>query len=116
MERKRIEAALLQLWKESCRHIRLDESSPTISKILRDVIPFERLMIRVLDDKLHHLITVSEEPSRTPANNQVRSLTVAEHDQLRRWCRSERVLKRGKRQTGVLGLLLPEILTGDVIA
>ncbi len=116
LERKRAEAALLQLWKESCRHIQLEESSPAIARALRSVIPFERLMIRVLDNKLRHLVTVSEEPSRSPANNHVRSLAVAEHDQLRRWCRSDRALKRGKRQTGVLGLLLPEVLSGDVIA
>lgn len=116
MERARVEAVVLQLWKESCRHIQLDESSPTISQTLRAVIPFERLMIRVLDDKLHHLVTVAEVPSVSPANSRMRSLTAAEHDQLRRWCRSDRVLKRGKRQTGVLGLLLPEELQGDVIA
>lgn len=116
LERKRIEATLLQLWKESCRHIQLDESSPIIAETLRAVIPFERLMIRVVDEKTHHLVTIAEVPSHSPASSRSRSLDVAEHDQLLRWCRSDRVLKRGKRQTGVLGLLLSEELKGDVIA
>ncbi len=116
MERKRIEAALLQLWKESCRHIQLEESSPAIAKALRDVIPFERIMIRVLDDKLRHLVTVCEEPQSPFPNARLRTLTVADCEQLRRWCCSDRVLTRGKRQTGVLGLLLPEEPLGDVIA
>ena len=116
LERQRIEAALLQLWKESCRHIQLEESSPSIANALRGVIPFERMMIRVLDDKLQHLNTVAEEPSCEPASVRIRALTAADCQQLRRWCCSDRILKRGKRQTGVLGLLLTAELSGDVIA
>lgn len=116
MERKRVDAALLQLWRESCRHIRLEESSQAIAQALRHVIPFERMLIRSLDSKLRHLNTITEEPPSSPANSRARSLSVAECDQLRRWCRSDRILTRGKRQTGVLGLLMAEPLTADVIA
>lgn len=116
MERRRIEAVLLRLWKESCRPVPLEKSSQSIAKILQEAIPMGRVMLLVLDDRLHHLVTISEDPSHSPAGSQMRSLTAAEHDQLRRWCRSDRVLKRGKRQTGVLGLLLQEKLLGDVIA
>ncbi len=116
MERARVEAALLQLWKESSRHIQLEESSPLIAKAVRGVIPFARMMIRLVDEKLRHLITISEDPPRALAIAPIQSLAVSDHDQLRRWCCSDRVLKRGKRQTGVLGLLLPGDLSGDVIA
>jgi len=116
LERKRIEAALLQLWKESCRHIELVESSPSIATALRQVLPFERMAILALDVKLRHLITISEVPSRSAVNPRIRSCTVTECEQLRRWCCSDRVLTRGKRLTGVLGLLLAEGFHGDVIA
>ncbi len=116
MESKRVEAALLQLWKESCRHIQLDESSPSIALTLRQVIPFTQIMILALDVKLRHLYTVLELPTRTSPQARHRSFSIAEYEQLRRWCCSDRVLKRGKRQTGVLGLLLEEELTTDAIA
>lgn len=116
MESKRVEAALLQLWKESCRHIQLDESSPSFAMALRQVIAFQKMMIYALDVKLHHLNTVLEVPAGSSPHARHRSFSFAEFEQLRRWCCSERVLKRGKRQTGVLGLLLTEELTTDVIA
>lgn len=116
MERKRVDAALLQLWRESCRHILLDESWPSIAETLGEVISFDRLFIRVLDGQLLHLSTLAETPARPQAVDHKRSLSATEHRQLSRWCRSDRVLRRGKRQTGILGMLLPEAPAGDVIA
>lgn len=111
-----MDAALLQLWRESCRHIQLDESWPVIAETLGEVISFERLMIRVLDGQSQHLFTLAEMPARAPANDHKVALSPADYRQLSRWCRSDRVLRRGKRQTGILGMLLPEAPAGDVIA
>lgn len=105
MDRKRVEAVLIQVWKESCRHIELTESFPEIAKTLKTVIPFERVLIRLVDSNASCIQTIAAAPADF-SREQKRSLSVADRDQLRRWCRSDRVLQRGKRLTGILGLLL----------
>ncbi len=116
LEKNRIESTLLHLWQVSCRHRQLQESAPEIAATLRKVIPFERMIIRVLDGRLKHLHNFGDEPQTESPASRIRSLNVAEFDQLRRWCGSDRVLKRPKRLTGVLGLLLPEGCSGDMLA
>jgi hydrogenase-4 transcriptional activator len=115
MDRKRVEGVLLQVWKESCRHIELTESFPEIAKTLRAIIPFERVQLCLVDGNAMCLQTVVAVPAESGRGAKL-SLTAVEREQVRRWCRSERVLQRGKRLTGVLGLLLDDIPVGDVLA
>jgi transcriptional regulator with GAF, ATPase, and Fis domain len=110
---------LLEVWKEACRHIQIDESITRIMPVLERRLPLERLLIRRFDAGRASLDTVAQAtrggdgdvlPSRTPC-------PAAVFERILAWAGSHRAL-RGDVQTVSEGLpgLLPEGLTGQVLA
>lgn len=118
MDPQRSRQALLSVWREACRHIEIAEASETIAGMLADFLPLERLFVRAFDAEHGDLLTVAVAPAEPdrPLAEERRRLEGEERRQTRRWCVRDRLLRRGKRLTGTLGLLLPHELENDLIA
>ncbi len=110
------ELGLLHLWREASKHFHLEESVEELAEVLRGLIAFDTMQIRMIEPKSHQLFTVAQSPASADISDQKRTLSDSELDQLSKWCRSRRILSKGKRMTGVLGLLISDIPDGDVLA
>ena len=40
---------LLHVWQEICRHVEITESTAAIARLLRDVMPLQRAIVRQID-------------------------------------------------------------------
>ncbi len=113
----RFRQILLDVWREACRHIEIEESSATIAGILARQMPLQQMVVRRLDEEHRGLWTVAAATSQGQSSvaEERQIFTGDDFDQVLRWCRSDRVLRRGKRLTGTLGLVLPQEVPQDVI-
>jgi hypothetical protein len=115
---QRTSQLLLDIWREACRHIEIDEFLRTVSPSLVRHAPIEQVIVRRFDRETSSLITVAAAPP--PAGEQAlgerHDYAPADFKQLLRWGASDRIVTRGKRLTGILGLLVPEGIETDVIA
>lgn len=109
---------LLDVWREACRHIEIAEYTATVASLLHKQLPIERIIVRRLDREHGEIATVAAAPvpSGVHLSEDRRSFAAAELKQALRWCNSVRLLARGKRLTGVMGLILPDGTDGDVLA
>lgn len=109
---------LLEIWREACQHIEIDESTLSIARLLATQMPLGRILVRRLEVEPPCIVTVAAAPSEPQAaiaeNRRVYS--AGEFAQIRAWCRSGRLLRRGKRLSGALGLVLPPDVVADVLA
>jgi hydrogenase-4 transcriptional activator len=96
----RLEPILLELWRESCRHIQLDQSAPALAQILSGAISFDRMCIRIADEKHSQIYSVVERPLREQPNDQRKSLTKQELKQLLDWIRSGGILTWAETRAG----------------
>ena len=110
--------AILSVWREACRHIEIHESAEAIEPLLAAALHLERLVIRRVLPDTGEVVTVAAAPGEPgrPVTEDRRRLEPADLDQLLRWCVGDRLLRRGKRLTGTLGLIVPDELSNDLIA
>ena len=109
---------LLEVWKEACRHIRVDESVARIAPVLARRLPVDRLLIRRFDPARSSLDTLAE-GTASSALDTLPARTACPADALDRllaWARSGAVA-RGKAEEvrRLLPGLLPEGITGYVL-
>lgn len=115
---QRTSQLLLDIWREACRHIEIDEFLRTVSPSLVRHAPIEQVIVRRFDRETSSLINVAAAP--TPDGKHLpgerHEYPPADFKQLLRWGASDRIVTRGKRLTGILGLLVPDGIETDVIA
>jgi transcriptional regulator with GAF, ATPase, and Fis domain len=121
MERsmERFSAVLLDVWRECCRHIEIEESLARGAALLRERLPFEWLLVRRLDVSRGWLETVAvagRRPDATPAPARS-ELTAPELEALVAWAKGERCLHgRVRTLADRLAGLVPDGIEGDAIA
>lgn len=115
---QRTSQLLLDIWREACRHIEIDEFLRTVSPSLVRHAPIEQVIVRRFDRETGSLITVAAAPPPDGENalGERHDYSAVDFKQLLRWGASDRIVTRGKRLTGILGLLVPEGIETDVIA
>ncbi|MCO6456385.1 MAG: sigma 54-interacting transcriptional regulator [Pirellulaceae bacterium] len=108
---------LLEVWREACRHIEIDESTLAIVRLLATQMPLGRILVRRIDAEPASIVTVAAAPPEphSPIAEHRRSFSAEEFHRLLGWTRSGRILRRGKRLTGALGLVLPPDVGGDLL-
>jgi transcriptional regulator with GAF, ATPase, and Fis domain len=125
---------LVEVWREACRHIEIDESTRNIAGILADHAPIGQLLVRRIDRQRACLDTVA---LGVPAADCLphEALTPCDETQLQEllaWCRDGRVLQggaepgggerkisRGPAEAGqqrLLSLVVPPRSAGEVLA
>lgn len=109
---------LLNVWREACRHIEIDEFTTTVASLLTKHMPIERIIVRRIEREHGEIVTVAAAPvpSEQHLSEDRKHFDAAELKQVLRWSQSDRLLTRGKRLTGVLGLVLPGGHDNDVLA
>jgi transcriptional regulator with GAF, ATPase, and Fis domain len=118
-EMGRFDAVLLDVWRECCRHIDIEESLATGAGLLAERLPFEWLLIRRLDAPRSVLETVAAAGRRPgTAPEFARSpLKAPQLESLAAWAQKGRSLhERARLLADRLPGLLPEGIEGDVIA
>jgi transcriptional regulator with GAF, ATPase, and Fis domain len=115
MQRWRI---LLDVWREACRHIEIHESTLVIAGLLARQVPLGQIIVRRVDPETASIVTLAaaSAASQRPVGEHRRDFSADEFRRLVTWARSGRLLRRGKRLTGALGLVLPPDVVGDVLA
>ena len=114
---------MLAVWREACRHIEIQDFANSIMGQLAEQLPLRQLIVRRLQREGADLVTVAVAPERSASaelsaaawSEQRRHYTAEDWNRVTDWCASGRVLRRGPRRTGVLGLVLPPEITADVL-
>jgi formate hydrogenlyase transcriptional activator len=116
---ERFHDVLLDVWRESCRHIEIRESAGTLAGMLARHLPLACLLVRRLDSQHPSLDTVAVgQPTPGPFHATVRTpLTAAKSRRLLVWAGESKVLhgQRAKR-SGDLAVLVPPEIDGEVAA
>jgi transcriptional regulator with GAF, ATPase, and Fis domain len=113
----RFRQILLDVWREACRHIEISESASSIASLLSQQMPVHRFIVRRLDEEHQALVTMADAVTRgvpEPIGERV-ELSGEEFAQVQRWCRGNRLLRRGQRLTGTLALVAPST-SADLLA
>jgi len=78
---------LLTVWREACRHIRIEESASTIAEALFAQTPFCQLAVRSVDTQRLCVETVAVGRADGPSPGEVRTLCSPQQlEALQRWC------------------------------
>ena len=109
---------MLNVWREACRHIEIDRSAASISRLLSERIPLDQVLIRRFDAEHGSMVDVAAAPARAGGSLSAdrRQYTPGELRRVLDWYASGRLLRRGAPESGVLSLLLPPAITADVVA
>ncbi|MEZ6128447.1 MAG: sigma 54-interacting transcriptional regulator [Planctomycetaceae bacterium] len=115
---QRFSQFLLDVWREACRHIEIEEFLANVAALLSKHMPTERVVIRRLNPEQNEIVTVAAAPigSKDHISEDRRVYEASELKQVVRWSQSHRMLARGKRLSGVLGLILPDATEDDLLA
>ncbi len=115
---QRFRQILLEVWREACRHIEIGESTLTIARLLSRQLPLAQIIVRRLDRETTSIATVAAAPvdAGVPIKENRREFTSQEFGRLQTWANSGRLLRRGKRLTGMLGYVMPPDIDADVLA
>ena len=119
IEVERFSGLLLDVWRECCRHIEIDESVARGAGLLHDRLPFEWLLVRRLDASRALLETVAAAGRRAGASSPAArsTLTAPELESLVAWAKSGRTVhERARALAERLHGLVPDGVEGDVIA
>ncbi|HZZ72700.1 MAG TPA: sigma 54-interacting transcriptional regulator [Pirellulales bacterium] len=110
---------LLDVWREACRHIEINESTTTVAKIVGRVLPLDCLMVCRFDvpgSALEPVAFGRMQASRTPRPVRM-ALPANKLKRIIAWAGETRLAaSSGRPPSGVLALLLPEAIEGDVLA
>ncbi|NLX97320.1 MAG: sigma-54-dependent Fis family transcriptional regulator [Rhodopirellula sp.] len=111
---------LLDVWREACRHIRIEESAAAITEMLARRMPLERLLVRRIDIARCCLETVAValvDLRRRPEHTRT-DWSAEDLNRVLAWCSRSEVL--GGRRSGPSGadlsVIAPQDLDGDLLA
>jgi hydrogenase-4 transcriptional activator len=110
---------LLAVWRETCRHIEINESTSTVAQLLSRNVPVECILVRRFDLQHAVLETVAFGRLRSSRVNSPgkSALPVAKLTRMISWAGEGRVLRgTGSKRAGVLQSIVPSQLPGEVIA
>jgi len=117
---ERFASTLLDVWRECCRHIEIDESLARGATLLGERLPFEWLILRRLDAARPMLETCASAGRRPDAvaPGEARSpLDVPQLESLVAWAKAGRVVHaRARALEDTLPSLVPDGVEGDVLA
>jgi len=113
-------SVLVEVWREACRHIEIQESTRTIGRILGELGPIAQLLIRKIDRQRSGLETVAVGVS-VPDYLLPEARTTCDEGQfedLLAWCRTRRILHRdaARSYSDLLATIVPPGMTADVVA
>jgi hydrogenase-4 transcriptional activator len=114
-------SVLVDVWREACRHIEIQESTQTIGRILAKLGPIGQLLVRSIDRSRNCLETVAVGFS-VPDYLLPEARTQCDEAQLARllaWCRTREVLLQesgAASRRDLLATIVPPGLTADVVA
>src|SRR5262245_16950305 len=116
---ERFRDVLLDVWREVCRHIEIDQSAGTIAAMLVRHLPLACLLVRRLDS-VHAILEAvavgqpAQEPFHATPKN---SISATQLHRLNSWAKTRSVLhgNRAKR-SGNLALMVPVEIEGEVLA
>ena len=115
---RRFRALLLDVWRESCRHIEIHESASRIAPLLRRQLPVDLLLIRRIDVQKSCVETVGTGASGSvPAPEQTRTACTPEQlEHLLTWCRQGELLRLAARDgPQERHLFVPADVEGEVL-
>jgi len=112
-------SALIDVWREACRHIEIQDSANTIGGILTKLMPIGQLLIRKIDRQRSCLETVAVGISvpdyllpeaRTSCDDR-------QYKDLLAWCLDRQILHRDSSRSHceVLATIVPPGITADVV-
>jgi transcriptional regulator with GAF, ATPase, and Fis domain len=115
----RLAPFLTAVWREVCRHIRLEESVARLAPLLARRLPVDEILVRQIDPARDLLDTVALGTDR-PGPAPERARTPCGRDDLERildWCRGGAILRGGDRlfRKRLPGLVPPGVV-GEIIA
>ena len=102
---------LVEVWREVCQHLEIDESIGRIARTVAERVPIDRLVVRRLDAAALRLETVAVGTS-AGATEAERTRTQLEPHRLRsvmRWCQAGEVLRGGSEDPDGLLITLASI-------
>jgi transcriptional regulator with GAF, ATPase, and Fis domain len=110
---------LLDIWREACRHIEINESSTTIAKMLAEHLPLSALLVRRFDHQHASIDTVA---TGQPVENYLHAAvkgpcTPAKFKRVLAWAETGEIL-HGQRlkRAGDLAAVVPDEIEGEVLA
>ncbi len=110
---------LLEIWRESCRHIEIKRSVNQLVSLLYQVMPVEMLVLRRFDFSGKAIDTVAvgqQRPGPEPTDQHIK-FTPDRWSRLIAWGVEGKLLRSsGIRRSGTLALLAPKDLGGDLMA
>lgn len=110
---------LLEIWRECCRHIEIEEALATGAELLADRMPLQWLLVRRLDagrSMVETSATAGPRAGGAPGASHS-ALSAPALESLVAWAREGRVVKGGARELAVrLPGLVPDGLEGELIA
>jgi len=109
---------LLNVWKETSRHIEIQEATDNIATMLAQQMPLAVVLVRRFDAGRHALVTVarSEVEDRLPPLADSTQLSAMNYKKLVAWARSGASLHKSHRQLPrELPLIVPEAIDGDML-
>lgn len=110
---------LLDIWREACRHIEINESATTIAKMLAEHLPLSALLIRRFDPQHSTIDTVAlGQPVEQYLRATVKTLcTPMKFKRVLSWAETGEIL-HGQRlkRAGDLAVVVPEEIEGEVLA
>lgn len=116
---ERYQQLLLDIWREACRHIEINESATTIAKMLAEHLPLSAILIRRFDQQHSTIDTVAlGQPVEQFLHATVKSIcTPAKFKRVLSWAESGEIL-HGQRlkRAGDLATVVPEEIEGEVLA
>jgi transcriptional regulator with GAF, ATPase, and Fis domain len=116
-----LENILLDVWREACRHIRIEESTAAIAEMLVARTPVGQVLVRRLDMPRSGLETVAFGPAapEVSLDGARTACTPEQFQELLTWCEKGGVLLADRHNgfpSGVGKQIVPAGLTGDVLA
>jgi len=115
-----LQPLLLDVWREACRHIEIEQSTAHIAQILTRRIPLDRVLIRRIDQARSCVETVATGIAGHGLAREYPRTECApgELDRLVAWCRRGRIIRRpaGDDIRADLALLVPPSVEGDLVA
>jgi len=113
-------SVLVNVWREACRHVEIQESTQAIGGILGKLGPIGQLLIRKIDHQRSCLETVAVGVS-VPDYLLPEARTACDEGQLKNllaWCRNRQVLHQDSSDCrhDLLATIVPSDITADVVA
>ncbi len=115
---EKFRSIILDVWREACRHIELQESVPLIAQKLIKHIPARQLLIVAVDLKQSHLKTIAM-GFADPLHDQAmasKKLTADQLREIKNWFKKSIISRRGELLSRMLSLLVPSENDTDVLA